>query len=539
MAKISIAFDPVQSAAYRAAGFWNDEVLVYWLARNAARHGERLAVRLGEKSWTHAQLQAEVARLANALQRQGVARGEVVAVQLPNIPQFIFAYLAIAAIGAVMQTVHMAYRGADIEALLKHGGAVSVICMGDTAESPTATTYLAMRPRLPELRQVIVAAEGVPPGALALAVLATGEASTMPKVEQDGADAFLLLHTSGTTSSPKGVPHAYQDFLANARLSAEALAVSCEDTLLSAAPFTHLYGLFTVNMALATGAAIALLPVFSPPALAEAIRSMRPSIGFTAPAHIAACMNAGLFDGLDLTCFRYVQISGSAVPPALGRALEPLLGGGRVMQLWGMTELQAGAYTRLDDALAVRTETTGRASPGTELRIVDLAGHSVAAGEEGELQMRGPSLFQGYLHNPEATHDAFDADGWFRTGDLATLDADGNLRLTGRVKDVINRGGVKFNPADVEALLLRHPAVAEVAVAPIPDAVLGERACCFVVVRPGLSLDFEAMQRHLADAGVSKFKWPERLEIVAAMPLTPTRKVIKARLTQDLLQQTQ
>lgn len=536
MAKVGIAFHPVQSAAYRAAGFWNDEVLADWLERNVALRGERDALRLGEMRWTHAQLQAEVAALANALQRLGIARGEVVAVQLPNIPQFIFAYLAIAAIGAVMQTVHMAYRGADVEALLVHGGAVMVICMGDTVELPTATTYLAMRPRLPELRQVIVAAEGVPPGALALAGLAACEPTNMPPIDLKGADAFLLLHTSGTTSSPKGVPHAYQDFLANARLSAEALAVSSEDTLLSAAPFTHLYGLFTVNMALATGAAIALLPVFSPPAMAQAIRVMRPSIGFAAPAHIAACMNAGLFEGLDLTCFRYVQLSGSAVPPALGRALEPLLGGGRVMQLWGMTELQAGAYTRLGDGLVVRTETTGRASPGTDLRIVDAAGLGVVAGQEGELQMRGPSLFQGYLNNEQATRDAFAADGWFRTGDLAALDGAGNLRLTGRVKDVIDRGGVKFNPADVEALMLRHAAVAEVAVAPLPDAVLGERACCFVVLRPGLSLDFEAMQRHLAAAGLSKFKWPERLEIVAAMPLTPTRKIIKARLTQDLLQ---
>lgn len=536
MAGIEIEFDAPRSAAYRAAGWWNDDVLGDWLTRNASVHGQRLALRLGEQRWTHAQLRDEVARLADALQRLGVARGEVVAVQLPNIPQFIFAYLAIAAIGAVMQTVHMAYRGADIEALLKHGGAVAVICSDDTAELATASTYLAMQPRLPELRQVIVAGVGVPPGALALADLAAPEPASMPQMSLKGSDAFLLLHTSGTTSSPKGVPHAYQDFLANARLSAEALAVSCDDTLLSAAPFTHLYGLFTVNMALATGAAIALLPVFSPPALAQAIRVMRPSIGFTAPAHIAACMNAGLFDGLDLTCFRYVQISGSAVPPALGRALESLLGGGRVMQLWGMTELQAGAYTRLEDSAVVRTETTGRASPGTELRIVDAAGLGVAAGEEGELQMRGPSLFQGYLHNEEATREAFDADGWFRTGDLASLDAAGNLRLTGRVKDVINRGGVKFNPADVEALLQKHPAVVEVAVAPIPDAVLGERACCFVVVRPGLSLDFAGMQHHLADAGLSKFKWPERLEIVATMPLTPTRKVIKARLVQDLLQ---
>ena len=536
MGTIAISFDAADSVAYRAAGFWNDEVLADWLLRNSDTRGARLALRSAGRSWSHAQLRAEVARLANALVAQRVAKGEVVAVQLPNIPQFVFAYLAIASIGAVMQTVHMAYRGGDCEALLAHSGAVALICVGDSPEASVASAFVRMKPRLPELRLIIVVGGGVPAGAHAIDALMATQPEVMPKVPQKGEDAFLLLYTSGTTSSPKGVPHAYQDFLANARLSAQALVLDADDILLSAAPFTHLYGLFTINMALASGAAIALLPAFSPPAFADAIRMLRPSIGFTAPAHIAACINGGLFDGLDLSCFRYVQISGSTVPPALGRALEALLGDGKVMQLWGMTELQAGAYTRLDDAEAVRMESTGRASPGTELRIVDADGVGCAAGAEGELQMRGPSLFCGYLRNPEATAAAFTADRWFRTGDLATCDDAGNIRLTGRVKDVINRGGVKFNPLDVEVMMQSHPAVADVAVAALADPVLGERACCFVVLRPGLTFSFDQMQSHLAACGVSKFKWPERLEIVTAMPLTPTRKIIKGRLVQDLLE---
>ncbi len=538
MGTVHINFDPANSAAYRAGGYWNDEVLADWLRRNSNTRGDRVALRSAGQRWSHAELQFEVARLANALTAQGIARGEVVAVQLPNIAQFVFAYLAIASIGAVMQTVHMAYRGGDCEALLAHSGAVALICMGDNPQAPVASMFVNMKPHLAEMRQIIVAGGGVPDGSVGMESLTAGRSVGTPTLPQTGEDPFLLLYTSGTTSSPKGVPHAYQDFLANARLSAQALAVDADDILLSAAPFTHLYGLFTINMALATGATIALLPAFSPPALADAIRTLRPTIGFTAPAHIAACINAGLFDQLDLTCFRYVQISGSTVPPALGRALEPLLGGGKVMQLWGMTELQAGTYTRLDDTEAVRMESTGRASPGTELRVVDASGVVMAVGAEGELQMRGPSLFCGYLRNPEATAAAFTADGWFRTGDLATCDAAGNVRLTGRVKDVINRGGVKFNPIDVEVLMQSHPAVAEVAVAPVPDPVLGERACCFVVVRSGMSLSFEQMQAHLAALGASKFKWPERLAIVSEMPLTPTRKIIKGRLVQDLLGQT-
>ena len=341
---------------------------------------------------------------------------------------------------------------------------------------------------------------------------------------------FLLLYTSGTTSAPKGVAHAYLNILGNSRLSARELSVTREDILLSAAPFTHAYGLFSINMALATGACSVLMPAFSPPGLVDLFSRERPTIAFTAPAHIAACLGAGLFDGCDLSSLKYVQISGSAVPPELGRAFEPRLRNGKVMQLWGMTELQAGAYTRLGDSEPVRIETTGGASPGNEVRVVRDDGGAAAPGEVGELQMRGASLFSGYLDNPEATREAFTADGWFRTGDLAVMDEAGNTALAGRTKDIINRGGVKFNPVDVENLMAGHPAVAEAAVVPMPDPVLGEKACLFVTLRPGRSLDLPGVLRFLGEKKVSKLKWPERLEVIDAMPLTPTRKVIKGQL---------
>ena len=543
MAKITIPFDPVRDparrAAYRAAGFWNDETLGDWLARHAAARGNHVALRLGNTAWTYAQVAEQTARLANALTALGIAKGDVVAVQLPNTPQFIFSYFAIASIGAVMQTVHMPYRAPDIEVLLAHSGAVAAICLDQAKDYAAAETLLALRAKLPQLRAVIVSGDQVPAGAHSLPAIAAAASATLPRIALTGEDAFLLLYTSGTTSSPKGVPHAYQDFLANARLSAAALDVTPNDLLLSAAPFTHLYGLFAINMALAVGASVALLPVFSPPALADAIRVMRPTIGFTAPAHIAACMNAGWFKDLDLACFRYVQISGSAVPPALARSFEPLLKGGKVMQLWGMTELQAGAYTRLTDSETVRMESTGATSPGTELRVVDSAGAPVATETEGELQMRGPSLFAGYLNNDAATRAAFAPDGWFKTGDLAARDAAGNVRLTGRVKDIINRGGIKFNPLDIEALLLQHPAIAEVAVAPVPDAVLGEKACAFVVLKPGAALDLDGAREFLAARKVAKLTWPEQIEIVNVMPVTPTRKIIKGQLVAALLARTQ
>ena len=534
MTRMRIAFDAERGAAFRAGGYWNDDTLFGWLSRNARARPAHAALRLGDHTWSYGRLEREVLALAGGLAELGVRRGDVVAVQLPNTPQFVQAYMAISSLGAVMQTLHMPYRAADLEVLLAHSGARAVICLDQTGDHAAARTFLNLRAKLPALGAVIAVGANLPEGARAWNALAARPPATeLPALR--GEDAFLLLYTSGTTSSPKGVPHAYQDFLANARLSAAELALGGDDVILSAAPFTHLYGLFTVNMALAVGATVALLPSFSPPALAETIRVARPTAAFTAPAHIAACLNAGLFDGLDMSCLKFVQMSGSAVPPALGRALEPRLGGGKVMQLWGMTELQAGAFTRPSDPEPVRLESTGRASPGTELRVVDSAGVVLAALAEGELQMRGPSLFAGYLDNAGATQAAFAAEGWFRTGDLAVIDADGNVRLTGRVKDIINRGGVKFNPADVEALLMQHPAVAEVAIAPVPDARLGEKACCFVVVKAGATLTIEDTRNFLAAAGVGKPKWPEHLELVPAMPMTPTRKIIKGELVRRFL----
>ncbi|CAN0487016.1 unnamed protein product, partial [Phaeothamnion confervicola] len=200
--------------------------------------------------------------------------------------EFVLAYLAIALLGAVMQTLHMPYRAADLEGLLRHSGAVAVVCLTATKDYAAADTFLGLRRALPALREVIAVGDQVPQEARAWRELPDTKAATgLPRLA--GEDPFLLLYTSGTTSSPKGVPHAYQDFLANARLSAAELALGPDDVILSAAPFTHLYGLFTVNMALAVGATIALLPAFSPPGLTDAIRAMRPTAAFTAPAHIA------------------------------------------------------------------------------------------------------------------------------------------------------------------------------------------------------------------------------------------------------------
>jgi len=442
--------------------------------------------------------------LARGLAELGVGPGDVVAVQLPNIPEYLLSYAAICALGATLQPVHMPYRRAELSHLLGHSGAQVFIC--------------AARP------EGVEGVKHVVPLGERFAALAASAPLERPHPGSPD-ERFLLLYTSGTTDNPKGVPHAQRGFLGNAQGSVPELEISRSETILSAAPLTHLYGLFAYHLSLCSGAAMSLLPSFTPNGLAEQIQNHRVSCVFAGPAHFKPLLDAGLLDKHDFSAMRFACLSGSPVPPELASAVEAKLKGkGKTIQLWGMTELQAGSFSRPSDPADVRHGTAGAATPGTELRVVD-----------ERLQVRGASLFAGYFKNEKATREAFTADGWFETGDTAQLSAGGHLRFTGRVKEIINRGGVKYSPVDIEVLIDRIPGVARCAIVPYPDPVLGERACVFVQPAPGAPrATLEAITRELDRAGVAKFKWPERLELVDAMPLTPTQKVMRGRLRERL-----
>ncbi len=216
------------------------------------------------------------------------------------------------------------------------------------------------------------------------------------------------------------------------------------------------------------------------------------------------------------------------------RELDRMLPNGTVAQLWGMTEMQAGIFTRPGDNVELAATTAGRPAPGVEVRLLDDDGSPVAAGELGEFQVRGCSVFTRYYGNDEANAEAFTADGWFRTGDVAVADEAGNITISGRNKDIINRGGVKYNPREVEDLLHRHPAISEAAIVPVPDPVLGEKACCCIVRAGDGALDLASVCDYLAGHGLAKHKLPERLEFFETLPRGPTGKVVKEQLVEQL-----
>ena len=503
------------------------------VGRLAREAGSQAAVVGAGAPLTYADLHARALSLAAGFRGLGLGPGDIVAVQLPNGVEFVTCYLAAGYIGATLQTIHMPYRGAEVETLLAHSRAAAAVCLAQGKDASPAEVILSRKPKLPNLRHVI--AVGAPmPGTTSFASVAATPADEAALPPVDATDRFVLLYTSGTTAAPKGVPVDYARFLFNASRSADELEIDRTSILLSAAPYTHLYGLFSINMAMTTGAATAIMPPFMPGALAAALDACRPTGLFVAPAHMSACLNEGLLTRERLASLRFVLISGSFCPPALAHAVQDLMPDGKVLQLWGMSEMQAGTFTRPRDPLSVRAGTAGRASPGTQLRIADGTA-ALPTDTEGELQARGRSVFAGYLDNGEATAAAFTPDGWFRTGDLARLDAQGNLAITGRLKDVINRGGVKFNAADVETIIGAHEAVAQCAIVPMADAVLGERACCFLVLKPGAkAITLDDLRAYLSVRDVAKLKWPERVEIIAEMPMTPTRKVKKTELVKLL-----
>ena len=488
-------FDPELARRYVERGWWGDDTLPKWLALHAARRpdGPALVSATGNMTWK--ELENRVLHFAEGLRRAGVARGDVVAVQLPNTPEFVVAFLAICRLGAVMTTLHMPYRGAEIAALLRHSRAKLGICL-----PPSKDLFGGIGRTPSEIETDSILAKDFP----------------WPVA----ADPFLLLYTSGTTAAPKGVPHNYHTMLSNARLGVPEHRLGASDRIISAAPFTHLFGLYELHCAFACGAASILLPAFTPPDLSAMIEKEKPTALWTAPAHIAAVRAQGLFDKHDWSSLKLAIMSGSACPPQLVRDFSSRVKNCAVTQLWGMTETQGALYTRPGDALEVHCSSAGRPSPGTEVRTAD-----------GELQVRGCLLFPRFYDNDEANAEAFTADGWYRTGDLAAVDAAGNYSITGRVKDIINRGGVKFNPRDVEDLLDSHPKVLQSAIVPMPDPILGEKACVFVVLRKkDDSLRLEELVQYLLEKQIAKNKLPERLVVVADMPLTPTRKVIKGKL---------
>ena len=526
----ALRFRPEHVQRHIESGQWTADTLTTWLEHWARQSADATAIAATDRApMSFGAVLDQAERVAAALAALGIRRGDVIAVQLPSTPEFLIIYYAIARLGAVLTTLHMAYGAAEAEPILRHARARAVFCGAASDKSDPPGVFIALKQSLPDLRHVISVGPARP-GVLALETLISGADRAALPPPPFATDVAVMCYTSGTSAAPKAVPHSFQSLLANPRQCLPIFGVKPGDRVLSAAPLSHAFGLYVAHVALMGGATFIPLPAFGPSTLAQALRDHRPTHLFIAPAHIAALLKTGILEGRRFEDLRQVIFSGSYCPPALKRALEEKLTNGCAFELWGMTETFAVLLGDPREAASARHDWIGRPTPGSEARIADLEGKPLPPNTEGELQVRGCSVFAGYFDNAAANSGIFSDDGWLRTGDLAVMSDSGHVRMTGRIKDIINRGGVKLNPSDVEALVDQHEAVVQSAIVPMPDAILGERACCCVVLKPGQTLSLDALCAWLQSKGVAKMKWPECLVSIAEMPMTPTRKIIKGAL---------
>jgi non-ribosomal peptide synthetase component E (peptide arylation enzyme) len=520
---------------FRAQGWWGQQTLADYLAQWAERTPDAIAMKVpGERALTYAQTLRDARRFANALTDLGIEKGDVVGIQLPSYPEFLLAYFATTMLGAVLCTTHVPYRKGELRPLLQFAGPKAVVCGPRNDKYDAPQTMLELKQDIPSLKHVIVAGGPASPDTLSMADMIAGASDAPPAVKVLASDPCLLCFTSGTSAHPKGVVRTSETIVGNGTIYSETICLTNADRVMIAPPFTHVFGLCCVANAIVYGASIVLLPLYTPADYAKTIAAAQPTVIFTAPAHVAAALKGGLLDGVDLSSVREVVIAGSVCPPDIAAALEARLPNGRAGGLFGMTECVLVAQTPVDAPASVRHYTVGRPTRGIKARITSADGTVLPPDSEGELQLFGYSIMAGYLKNDTANAAAFTEDGWFRTGDIAVIDKDDNIAICGRVKDLINRGGIKINPTDIENIVDAHPEILQSAIVPMRDEIMGEKMCLFVVPRAGAAVTLDQINDYLDRNGVGKMRWPERLEVIEEMPMTPTRKIIKGALVTRL-----
>jgi cyclohexanecarboxylate-CoA ligase len=534
----------------RAAQFTLEELLARIVR---GRPLELAAVEAGagnDATLTWQELHERSERAAMLLLELGVQPGECVAYQLPNCLEFIVITLATLRVGAICCPLMPIFREREVAFCLRRSRA-RVLVVPDEARGRYPAGEIAsllseasiFSGDLPlKLEHVIVSASGrkvhplpAPFNENSVRWMRLQEALQAVQVDPRALDGrrakptalAQLLFTSGTSGEPKGVLHRNDVLMRAAAMEVEHLGLRSDDRVFIPSPLAHQTGfLYGMWLAIVMGVPQIVQPAWNAARALRALNDWDGTFVQAATPFLADLVKAVEEGAPPPAALRIFVATGAAVPRGLAERATRILGTA-VCGAWGTTESGLGTLAAPSDEAAKVWGTDGRALRGIHLRITDANGRVVPAGEEGHFEVASPTMFEGYVDHPDWTAAAFTPDGWFRTGDLGVMDESGYIRITGRVRDVINRGGEKIPVAEVEQLLGDHPAVADVAIVAMPDARLGERACAFVVLRGASTLDFARMQHYLDACQVAKQYWPERLEVVTELPRTPSGKVQK------------
>jgi 2,3-dihydroxybenzoate-AMP ligase len=516
---------------YREAGLWEGLDVAAMVERTARRVPTRIAVVAGDERISYASLVSQVDTLAAALLARGIRSGDRVVMQLPNVAAFVTIYLALNRINAVPVMALRAHRHAEVRHFLRASGAVGYVIPDVVGSFDFRAMADEMAREFPSLAHVIVVGEAAT-GQTSLADLVAdaGSSATLARVRVDPSSVSTMLLSGGTTSMSKLIPRTHDDYVLNARLCGAAAGFDDHTVLLAMLPLGHNYNLASPGLlgAFYYGGTVVIAPSTDTDTVFGLVERERVTVLAAAVPLIAGWLAGDVAERHDLTSLRVVQNGGARLPPELRRRLRERFGA-IPQEIYGTAEGLIN-MTRLDDPNDLLFESSGApVSTWDEIKVVDDADREVADGVSGELLTRGPYTIRGYFDAPEKNREAFTADGFYRMGDLVTKR--GRYVYTeGRRKDLINRGGEKISCEEIENLICAHPKVDSVVLVAMPDPVFGEKACACVVAKPGATLTFDELIAFLRTRQIASFKLPERLELMAAFPISPVGKIMKREL---------
>jgi fatty-acyl-CoA synthase len=482
--------------------------------------------------WSYAELAAEVDALALGLLAVGITAGDRVGIWAPNCAEWVFTQYATAKIGAILVNINPAYRTSELEFVLNQSGTRLLIAAQRLKTSDYAAMIADVRPRCAGLEQVVLL--GTDGWRELLETGRSADRGALAAIELSADDPINIQYTSGTTGFPKGATLSHHNILNNGFFVGELCNYTHEDKICIPVPFYHCFGMVMGNLAATSHGATMVIPApsFDPVATLEAVQAERCTSLYGVPTMFIAELAVPDFGRFDLSSLRTGIMAGSPCPVEVMKQVIDRMGMSEVSICYGMTETSpVSTQTRVDDSIERRVATVGRVGPHIEVKVIDPeTGHTVPRGAPGELCTRGYSVMLGYWRQPDKTAEAIDAARWMHTGDLAVMDDDGYLSITGRIKDMVIRGGENIYPREVEEFLYTHPDILDAQVIGVPDAKYGEELMAWIRLRPGAApLTAEAL-RDFCQGKLAHYKIPRYVHLTDEFPMTVTGKIRKVEM---------
>ena len=489
-------------------------------------------------SYTYSEFTAAIDRLASGMARAGLRKGDRVGVWGPNVAEWALTQYATAKLGAILVNINPAYRVSELRYALRHSGCRWLVCARECRGADFRAIVSEVSAELSELERTVFFAS--PEWDELTRTEADSELLDERSGELDFDDPINIQYTSGTTGSPKGATLSHHNILNNARFTAELLRYTPEDRVCIPVPLYHCFGMVLGNLACTcTGACIVYpAPVFEPEATLETCAAERCTSLYGVPTMFIAQLGHERFSEFDLSSLRTGIMAGSPCPVEVMKRVHDEMGVREIGIAFGMTETSpVSTQVRIDDTLEHRCETVGQVMPHTEIKIIDpVSGRIQPRGEPGEFCARGYLVMRGYWNDPERTAEAIDPARWMHTGDLATMDEDGYVRVVGRIKDMVIRGGENVYPREIEEFLYTHPAIADVQVIGVPDERYGEELMAWIIPRAGATLSEDEVKQ-FCRGQIAHFKIPRYVKFVDSFPMTVTGKVQKFKMREEAVEE--